>query len=146
MKVYSLMARTRSEMRAVLLSIWSSNDATSSEAAMRTNAARAVSPLHRPEQVLEGLRSTLRRDRSAANCHRSVLPWFRSTVSISSSRLLQGQTAQWRFGALLHQEAFQLFNLRFLRLRKLARAKLMAGLLDPFQCVAQLAGGPPPRR
>ena len=56
MKVYSLIARTRSEIRDVLLSISFSRFAISTEAAILTSAARAVSASRAREQRFQRLR------------------------------------------------------------------------------------------
>ncbi len=146
MYVYSLMAFTRSEMRDVLLSISSSSDATSSDAAMRTSAARAVLASIDPSICSNASGSTFLRARSAASCQRSVCPCARSRVSICSSRLLNGETVEWGRPNLLHEERLKLFNLRLLFRRKFERAQFLTRLLDPLQRIPELTGGAPRRR
>ena len=71
MKVYSLIAPTNSEIREVLLSIWLSRSAISTEAEILTNAARAVPASSVVKSCSNAAGFTFFRARSAASCHRS---------------------------------------------------------------------------
>ena len=82
------MARTRSEIREVPLSISFSRVATSTEAAILTRAARAVPASRVANNDSSASGWTFFRARSAASCHRSFCPWLRNKESIWSSRSL----------------------------------------------------------
>src|SRR5712692_2932851 len=114
------MARTKSEIRAVLLSISFNRPATSTEAAILTRAARAVSAsrIENNDSSASGL--TFLRARSAASCHRWFFP--------------------------LHERSFQLLNFGLLGWGEFAPSQVVTGIPDSFQYLAQLAGGTLGRR
>src|SRR6202522_2874535 len=91
MYVYSLIARTRSEIREVLLSISFSKFATSTEAAILTSAARAVPASRAANNDSSASGLIFFRARSAASCHRSFCPWLRRNETMCSSRAVGGE-------------------------------------------------------
>ena len=80
--------RLSTEIRDVLLSISFSRFATSTDAAILTRAARAVSGSSAANNDSSAAGWTHFRARSAASCHKSFWRWLRNKESICSSRSL----------------------------------------------------------
>ena len=140
MYVYSLIARTKSEMRDVPLSISFSRVATSTEAAILTRAARAVSASRVANNDSSASGLTFLRASSAAICHKSFWPWLRNKESICSSRSLTASGSE-RYLVALDECSFQFFDFSFLRRRQITTAQFVARIAYFLQHVAQLARG-----
>ena len=134
------MARTRSEIRDVLLSISFSRVATSTEAAILTSAARAVSGIESGEERFERFRLDVPARQIGRQLPQIVLPVAAQQGIDLVFQVADGQRIGRNFVAL-NEGSFQLFDFRFLRGGKLAPAQFVAGVADFLEHVAQLAGG-----
>ena len=140
MYVYSLMARTRSEMRDVPLSISFSRVATSTDAAILTRAALAVSAssVANNDSSASGLTFSARQIRGH-------LPQVILSVTAQQGIDLLFQIADGqRIGrnlVALDERSFQFFDFSFLRRRQIPTSQFVARIADFLQDVAQLARG-----
>ena len=134
------MARTRSEMRDVLLSISFSRVATSTEAAILTRAARAVSAsrIANSDSSASGLTFLARQ--VGRQLPQVVLPVAAQQGIDLVFQVAHGQRIGRNFVAL-DEGSFQLLDFRFLRRGEVAPSQFVAGVADFLQDVAQLAGG-----
>ncbi len=135
-----MIARTRSEIRVVLLSISFNRFAISTEAAIRTSAARGDICIKGGEQRLQYFRLDSPARQIGRQLPQVVLPVAAQQGINLVFQIADGQSIERGFVGL-HEGSFQLFDLRFLRRRKLVLAQFLHRSLDPHQRLAQLAGG-----
>ena len=139
MYVYSLIACTSSEIRAVLLSISFSRFAISTEAAIRTSAARAVSAsrVANNDSSASGLTPSSRQ--IGRQLPQVVLPVTAQQGIDLIFQIADGQRIERGF-VRLDERSFQLLDFRSLRRREVAPSQLLGRVLDSLQHVAQQAG------
>ena len=134
------MARTRSEIRDVPLSISFSRVATSTEAAILTRAARAVSGIEDGEQRFERLRLDVLPRQIRRQLPQVVLPVASQQGIDLVFQVAQRQGIGRNFVAL-DEGSFQLLDFRFLGWGEIAPSQFVACVADFLQDLAQLAGG-----
>ena len=140
MWVYSLMAPTKSDIREVLLSISCNRLAISSEAAILTRAARAVSPIKVREQRFDHLRLDVSTRQTSRQKPQVVLSMTAQQRINLVFQVADGQSIR-RNHILLRKRSFQSFDFCFLRRSEITSSQFETRILDLLQNVAQLAGG-----